>query len=256
MIKIKAPYPKDIVKMFDKYTHNIPVIYSVIEGQYEGCIYVDNPAAPGYALLYTPFMFCYVTGDPDIAGIGPELDALVFKEILPDADAKEIIIFSPSGAWDRVLKQVFEAHHGFCDGRRLFEFDPDGYAKAKEKYHKQPDGIRLCVKDTNDGSVCLKPYPSAQLWLGDVCVCRCSAIMLGAGRAELDIETLPEHQGKGYGTFAAISLIDELLRRSYVPCWSTWPYREASLKLAQKIGFVRLPDTPAFIWTEQDCGKL
>jgi hypothetical protein len=253
MLRVNAPYPSEIVSMFSEYTHNIPVIYSVLEGQYDGCVYVDKLDAPGYVLLYTPFMFCYVCGNPGITGVVTELETLLFKQILPSASEKEIVVFSPSTDWHLVLKQVFDAHNGLTDGRRLFEFDLTSFYLAKEKYNKLPEGVRLCIKDVLDDPSSRKAYPSAQLWVGDICVSTCSAVMLGANCAELDINTHSDHQGKSYATYAAIFLIDELLRRNYTPSWSTWPYRGASQAVALKVGFSRSPDTLAFIWTENDC---
>lgn len=256
MLKINTPYPTKIIEMFKEYTHNIPVINSVLEGQYDGSVYVDDINTPGYVFLYTPFLFCFVSGDPSITGIEKALEELIFNEILPIANEKEIVVFSPSSQWHHILKQVFDAHQGLTDYRRIFEFDPVSFFLSKEKYRSLPDGLRLCIKDVQDIPTSRKLYPSAQLWVNDMCVSTCCAIMIGAGHAELDINTHSDYQGKGYATYAAIALIDELLQQNYIPCWSTWPYRVASQAVAKKVGFIRSIDTLAFIWTEQDCGKL
>lgn len=252
MVKLTAPFSQDIISLYNEYTHNIPVIYSIIEGQYDGAIYVDNVQRPGYAILATPFMYFYMAGNPHIPGIAEEIDILLFKEILPAAAEKEVIVFSPSEAWDKAVKPVFDNRHGLSDGRRIFKFDLDKFNMARNKYAKTPEGVRQLIKEIDDDPASRISYPSSQIWRDGICVSACSALMTGAGFTELDISTHPDHQCKGYATYAAITLIDELLNRNLIPCWSTWPYREASQAVAQKVGFVRDQDVLAYIWTEQN----
>lgn len=81
-------------------------------------------------------------------------------------------------------------------------------------------------------------------------VSHCNAIMVGRGKAEIDIETDEAFRGKGYATLAATLLIDKLLENNLTPTWSTWPFRVESQHIAQKLGFVSQPDAKAWIWME------
>lgn len=53
----KVENNKKYSHLFSEYTHNIPVIYSSLEGQYDGEPYVDSENNPQIAVLFTPLHF-------------------------------------------------------------------------------------------------------------------------------------------------------------------------------------------------------
>ena len=50
MIKVIESEKKNYIGMFQEYTHSIPAIYSSLEGQYEGELYVDSIENCGYPI--------------------------------------------------------------------------------------------------------------------------------------------------------------------------------------------------------------
>lgn len=53
-----------VLPLFQAYGSNRAVIYSVLEGQYDGEIFVDDENQPRWVLLQTPFLQHFVAGEP------------------------------------------------------------------------------------------------------------------------------------------------------------------------------------------------
>lgn len=59
---------------------------------------------------------------------------------------------------------------------------------------------------------------------------------------EIGINTRPGYRGRGYAADACAACIKQMLQRDICPLWSTSADNGASLKLAGKVGFVRMAD--------------
>ncbi|KAB3531593.1 hypothetical protein [Alkaliphilus serpentinus] len=53
------------LSLFSDYRHSIPIIYSSLEGKYDGELFVDSEIDPQLAVLFTPFTFHYVARNPE-----------------------------------------------------------------------------------------------------------------------------------------------------------------------------------------------
>lgn len=233
--------------LFETYTSNLPVIFSVIEGQYEGLAYVDPASSPAWALLRTPFCQHFLAGEPRI----PEktLEDLLFGEILSSQQEKEIVVFASNERWHPMLQSIFARRKGVCDERYIFRFVPERYASMARP--AQPEHVSITTTKALMRAPSTRPLWSAEVWVDGQSVSACEAIMMGHGMAEIDISTKEEHRGKGYATLAAFALIDMLLKQGITPSWTTWPFRKASQAVARKVGFEYAQSVPAWIWLEQ-----
>ncbi|MGE5614263.1 MAG: GNAT family N-acetyltransferase [Bacillota bacterium] len=251
---LKVRNKENYLHLFSNYTYNIPVIYSSMEGQYDGELYVDSVNNPQIAVLFTPFAFHFVTGDAEADNIVDILDDIIFKQYISQTNQKEAVVFAPDPKWDKVLNEVFTKYHGFKDRRKVFRLNKDKFNEIKTG-RDGLDGIECKISYTQDGGAG-KPYPISRIFIGGECVSFCSGFMLGKGHAEIDVATMEMHRGKGYAKEASIALINELLQKGIEPDWCTWPYRIESEKLALSLGFELADEIPAYIWVEDECGKI
>ncbi|MCH4886217.1 GNAT family N-acetyltransferase [Acidaminobacter sp. JC074] len=232
---------------FNVFTHNVPVIYAHFEGQYQGHLYVDDETDPQVMVLFTPFDFHYLTGNPQAENVLDKVDEIIFT-YLKNNQKKEAILFAPTLEWQNVLDQVFKRHKGILDKRFIFELDKEVFEKRLED-----NKVEIVFESENGSTI---EYPVARIYQEGKSVSFCAGFMLGKGHAEINVETLENFRGKGYGKMASMALIKYLLDQDIQPDWCTWPYRIASQTLAESLGFVLKEEVPAYIWVEEVCGKL
>ena len=230
--------------MFKIYDTNIPVFQSVLDGNYKGTIFVDNENSPTWAALTTADCYTFVAGNLPAEKI---LDDTLFNRVLENQEEKQLIVFSPSTDWHRLLESVFLPRGGFIVPRKIFSFSLEEYKKAGGWRDKIPSNAEVVITKECFEPACINKEWVARLMFDDVCASTAVSVS-GGGYAELGIETSPDFQGKGYATVTALALIEKLLQESVIPCWSTWPEREASQKVAQKIGFLPMLDIEAWVW--------
>lgn len=237
--------------MFSEYSHNIPAIYSILEGQYEGEVYADSKNNPQIAILFTPFAFNFVAGNAEENNAVDVIDEVLFKHYLPKTGQKEAVVFCPNRNWEKVLDIIFGKHHGIKDNRRIYRLN-------REKFRNVYAGRKVLVDieskifyEQDKGAK--KQYPISRIIKGNECISFCSGFMIGKGHAEIDVSTNEFYRGKGYAKEAAITLIKELLDSGIEPDWCTWPFRTESQKLALSLGYELTDEVPAHIWVEDEC---
>lgn len=240
--------------LFNEYKHNISVIYSSLEGQYDGELIVDSENNTQIAVLFTPFAFHYVAGNPEIKNVVDMLDEIIFKQYLLQKEQKEAIVFAPNEKWDKVLEEVFAKHRGIKDGRKVFCLNNGKFNEVQSRRVALVGVKNLLTYEQANGA--RKEYPVSRIFDGEKCISFCSGFMLGNGHAEIDVSTEEPYRGKGYAKEASITLINELLRIGIEPDWCIWPYRIESEKLAISLGFELSNIIPAHIWVEEECGKI
>ena len=236
-----------ISHLYDRYDSNRAVIFSVLEGQYDGCAYVNDGDDFQWAVLRTPFLQHFVAGRPT-PGCASTLEDILFNTILPEQQEKEIVVFADSALWDDILTAIFAEHHGVSDGRKIFAFCHENHAKLKQP--PLPADVQPMVEKGCNHPGSHRDAWSAKLLVAGQVVSCCDALMVGSGMAEIDISTLEAFRGRGYATLATMMLIDQLLKEGLTPSWSTWPFRVESQHIAQKLGFIPMPDAKAWIWVE------
>jgi hypothetical protein len=238
--------------LFDAYDHSVPVIYSSLNGQYPGTLDLTKEEGKTLALLLTPFRFHFVAGNPHTPNAAEHMHRMLFETYLRETRQKEAVVFCPDASWHALLDEVFRRHRGVKDVRKRFRLNRSRFREAAAAM-KETQDVRTILSEEQDCGAKTR-YPVCRIVKDGKSVSFCSAFMLGKGRAELDVGTEEGYRGRGYAKRAAVTLIGELLRRNIEPDWCAWPYRTTSQALAKSVGFEALPDVPAYIWTEKDCG--
>lgn len=244
MIKVKNR--RDFGHLFECYTHNIPVIYASLNGQYNGELYVDNEKHPTVAILFTPFDFHYIVGKLTDKNL-KWLNKVIFDEYLSENKKKEGVFFTPNDLWDKALGKIFSKHNGIKDQRCIYKMMPDKYNAFKRNYVALED-IEVIIKESKEGAHLA--YPICEIYKNHERVSFCSGFMLAKGRAEIMVETKEAYRKNGYALEAAHHLIKYLISKDIEPDWCCWPVREASKMMAEKLGFEMIQEVPVHVWLE------
>ncbi len=231
---------------FEGYNENIPVIYSTLEGQYQGTIYCDDEEE--IAILVTKFGFIFLGGNIECKRAKIIINDIIFNELVLKQQKKEIIVFGQDEKWNNVLNKVFEGHHGVSDLRKCYTLNKDKFTNICSEF--KLDNVKVVVNYEHDNNSAIE-YPVSRVYADNVNVSFCSAFMLARGFAEIDVATEEAYRQKGYAKIGAIALMKELLHQGIEPCWCTWPYRLESQALAQSIGFELNKEVRAYIWVEE-----
>lgn len=260
MIELDHALFSGLIPLFHNVAHSRAIVFSVLEGNSPGRIWVNDVQQPTCAFMLPQDAFYYAAGDSNNQTFLQELEGLVFDELLPQAAEPEVVIFSFSPLWHQRLAQALETKGVITINRKMFIFNQTKYNAYQERRADIPSGfslkgIDLPLMDRQPDF--LPRFESTSQRFG-VCllegktpVCVCSAVFIGAGEAEVDIHTEKRYQGQGLATLTASAFIDECLRSRLTPAWSCWPEREASWKLALRLGFEEQPDVPAILWVDE-----
>ncbi len=254
--------PTDVTRirpLFPEGTPGHSFVAALLEGNHLGRVFVDAPQAPTTACVALACEFVYVAGETGDADLQAALHSLIAEELTRDSNYA--FLFPASDAWQAVLTVRFadapELHHGARDD---YEFDPARFAIHHDGWRDTvPEGVEIRPYDR----VLAENQGFAELWGsvgafltrgigyavirdGEV-VSRCHSVMMGAGEAEISIETAEPHRRQGLAIRAACAYIERCLEVGLRPAWSNWAYNAPSRALAQRLGFVHRGTTPALI---------
>lgn len=244
MIKLKENQYTSILRHLDKYTHSIPIIYSMIEGQFNPSIYVDDTQDIKWGIIFTPFDFHYVFGD------SKAVDAIALENLIKDHivinNRPECIIFRPDESLDPILYNIMVNIKGVKGTRVSFTFNEEMFNDFTSEVDVKD--IRLIYRVPDFGNI---ENPVARIEKQGKRIAYANALMIGANEAEIDVNTTEEYRRQGLAFRCSVKLIRELLIKGIKPNWTCWKEKESSKLLARKLGFDDMIEIPAFIWVEQ-----
>ncbi|MFP4346499.1 MAG: GNAT family N-acetyltransferase [Anaerolineales bacterium] len=258
MIEFKATAFNRIVPLFVGIEHNVPLVFGVLEGHSPGRVFVDRREYPTSALLVTDVGFMYVGGRSENEDFNRSLAPLLFDELLPRMTEPELILFAFSQGWRDQLETLLRPYGAIVVPRKLFAFDPAAFAGHAGWRERLPEGFRLQAIDAALAERVTAYAPLVDPRTGRFGVCMlhgeeiasaCTAVSVGGGEVEIDIQTAEPYRGRELGILTACAFIEASLARGLTPSWACWPHRVASQALAKKLGFEPRPDVPAYYWS-------
>jgi len=235
------------------------LVAALLEGNHRGRVFVDDALSPSTALVALTCEFTYVLGRADNADTNAAISALLWGELQPEAEY--VVALPTSDAWQIALEAIFseaqELHHG---ARDEYAFDGDRFAAAHDGWRARiPDGFEVRAYDAAlaQGQGFEDFWGSIDAFLerglgyavirdGEP-VSRCHSVMVGAGEAEISIETTEPFRRQGLARLAACAFIEHCPAVGLHPAWSNWAYNAPSRQLAEHLGFVHRGITPALI---------
>jgi len=239
--------------IFQSIEDSRPIVFSVIEGNTPGRIFVERPDNPSIALLRFSGGELYLGGRADNESLNREIVDLVLNHL---ATPPHLLIFSFSDDWKRVLDELLKDHGVSRVIRNTFELDAGRFRAAHSGWRSRvPEGFHL---QPMDSQLALRSDPGLDiLWGGvdnfvarafgfcvlrdDEIISRCSPVALGDRRFETGVNTAEKYRRQGFATLAGCAFIERCIEEGFLPEWGCY-YNTASKGLALKLGFVSKPD--------------
>ena len=249
----------NVKTLFKKIKHSIPIIFSLLEGNSQGMIYVDNINKPQTAFIYLTDCFSYIVGNHLNTRFNEQLKDFIHNTYLPQLNSNELIIFTFNKAWDLQLSSVLSDLKSIKIKRVVYDFDVSIFRKATIDWQIPSD---FCVHKYNSENIknftVLNSWLSAEKFLQNglgvyiskktEVIAYCYSVYAGNNNVEIDIFTNEQYRGKGYATYLAKCFINECLQKGLTPNWSCWPEKKSSMKIAEKLGFTNKQELSVHLW--------
>lgn len=240
--------------LFAEYVHGKGSIGSVFEGRQPAKLLVDSTSNPAVALLLRPPRHAFLAGDPSCEAVWHYMADLSPRKLFA---RDQLILSMPNDSWRYPIKSVLG--EGLTEESRVsfgFIALPPAPLAAREDLpvatrvtaellqHEMLDGVLRNWQTVEQfetrglGYCILGPR-------GDV-VSACYSVTSGEDTAPIQVMTASEHQRKGFATIVARALIEEATQRKITPSWECDIHNEASIALAEKLGFERQSEYSRF----------
>ena len=197
----------------------------------------------------------FVLRDPETASVfvvgTPEVDAIQ-RAVQPTAQGAEVIAPQEHAAWlAQVLPEWSHTRiivHGLAHHRSL-PSDSAGVVRFLDpgtlRQYPIPDELLHELESARDHA------QIAATWVNSQPVSFCYAGSTTESLWDVAIDTLAQHQRKGYAALCAAYMIRHMQGQGKEPVWQAVEENPASWRLAQKIGFMPVDELVMFEPPEQ-----
>ena len=267
LIKLKAEgysLAREVLGGFDYHL----AVQALLDGDSPGEIYLDDKADPKSALAWTMKRF-FLAGRSDSQDFNCAVRELFVEKIYPDALNKGTdgltIFYTPEG-WKAVVEEfILDGKHPINDLRHYYrcrslkrnwrEMIPAGYLLVEVNTqlleNQELANLEDLIEEIHSECQSVADFLSNRFGYCFVydnqIVTWCLSEYNSAGRCEVGIATVPDHQRKGLATAASAALVEEALGKGYQEVgWHCYSGNEASIATALAAGFEKVCQYPAF----------
>ncbi|WP_066498286.1 GNAT family N-acetyltransferase [Abyssisolibacter fermentans] len=250
MFELKKQDFNRIIPLIKNISHSRALLFSVVEGNSKGRIFVDNIETPKTAFIESDFS--YLVGHESNIDFNNRIINYIFDIKIPKSKDKELILFLCSDKW-LDIKRTLKDHGCITIHRKTFNFDVDKYKEVRSKSNittNKYDITKINIKLVNKYHK-FKELINYPLRFGfcivnqEEIISECISVAVGAGEAEIGIATKEDYRRRGYATSVIFQFIDYCIDNDILPNWSCWPFRKESINLAKKLGFKENVEIPA-----------
>jgi hypothetical protein len=236
-----------------------PMMYSVIEGNSPGRIFVDHNDKPTCAFIWTGIDFSYIVGQKNNAAFFESIHKTILEEILPalqEAGSNFISIITFTEVHRQILLKLFQDQHPLSLGVNTFAFDLESFKKIHSQSYTIPAGFAVKKMDKailenpknqqilEDIEWC---WNSVDHFLGDgigTCILKdgkavsyCYSIGYGAKSHQINIVTDSNYRRKHFAHIVGACFIDLCLEKAETLFWLCDKDNYPSRRLAESLGF-------------------
>ena len=262
LYELKVDEFNKVKPLFSK-LNNRTAIFSVIEGNTKGKIFVDNAANPRCAFFWNDFRYSYLSADPLNKIFQNDLFILLSETLIPEAKISHdptLVIYPCQTEWNKILKEALSNYKIKYLTRKIYRFtrivDKSVY-KIPKNYQLRKINSRLLgeikkgVPDIIDMF-----YTSRETFLSkglgfaiidtlhNKIISSCLSVFFGNNMAEIDISTDKEFRQQGFATIVAKAFLTECNKRNIEPIWECWSKNKSSILIAESIGFQNIENYP------------
>lgn len=227
---------------------------------------MDDRARPTAAFIWNDIRYGFLAGDPDNEIFAAALSMLLEEKLLPEAESSHdpsLILYPYPQSWAEKIDKIARGCSPVTLYRQIFSFDPVNTSVGDWRDHLPVDCDMLPIDAQmldddeelagemdflwGDREKFLQYGFGFCLRKGGEIISNCFSVFVSRGRYEISITTHPEYRRRGFGTLAAAAYIERCLQHNIEPVWQCWKDNAASVKLAQKLGFVPEMDYPVYL---------
>ena len=208
-----------------------PVVFSVIEKNTNGRVFVNSAENPAAALIILEDML-FLRGEGK--NFCADVLELLVGEIFPESKYDFFDFYCLSENLRPDAETIFESRIVGRNVRKTFDFNVEMFKKTEEWRKKIPDGAGIIIDEKN---------LSVELKYENETASRCCAVFTGGGQTETDVCTEEKYRRRGFASLTAAAYVETVLSFGYLPNWSCWENNPASAALAKKIGFIEASET-------------
>ncbi len=237
-------------------------IKSVAEGYSPGWIFVDDPAAPRTAMVWSRGIEgFYFVGDAENPAFTEHIDRFIDEEIFPRAKALGLEHFEFSGtsrAWDERFERIFKHRnpkkskqfvyrHRNLNDLSLDHGEPEKVYSLKEisenllrsdQHNSQL--VKETIEDWWESTEDFFKYGAGfAIFHSNTAVCVCSTSFRNDQSMESHIITAENHRKKGLATVAVSAFLNYCKEQEYIPYWDCMEENHGSRALAKKFGYTK-----------------
>ena len=242
-------------------------VHALVEGTMPGWAYVDDLHDPRSAFAYNNEGW-YLIGNAQSRPFNAWLRTFLRDQILPDARlcGEDIPLHFHPGDWQQAAADILPELTYQVDYQQYFRFTGPLFAAS----HDLPAGCKLRPVDAvllaeqeqfptsrlaawaQGGFGSLEAFFAAGMGMclereGQI-VCWCMPDCAAGNGCELGIHTLESERRNGFAARTVAATVNGCIARGFTHIgWHCWSGNEASARLAQKVGFAKVLDHPAFV---------
>lgn len=253
--------------LYDPIEHSRALVFSVIEGNNPGRIFVDQLDTPCTAVLRFSGGELFIAGRADDEATNREIVALLSTELAPPG--AHLILYTFSDAWSRALDELLRDRGVGRFVRETFVLDPGRFRERHADWRtRAPEGFRV---QRMDRELAMQSDPGLDFLWGGIdnfiarafgycvladgqVVSRCSPVALGDKRFETGVGTVEAYRRRGLATLACCALIEHCLDAGVAPEWGC-VYNAASRALALKLGYASATNVEAHYFKVRDAAN-
>jgi GNAT superfamily N-acetyltransferase len=263
MIEVQDYNSQSIKDLFKEYHYQVSVA-SVLNGNLQGKIFVDDPLKPRSGLLVNPEGL-FIAGNPKNQEFNIHLSKYMEDTIrngAPIRDTDDLWFYIDNPNWKNQFPHIFTSRTPFKVGRlhytiklparKLSAKPPEGcQIQRADKFLdipslSFPDDIRDWVKDNLDDY--LERGFGAVLTHKNKIISWCTADCAAIDRCEIGIITTADMRRKGFGSMTVNAALNYCHESGYTEVgWHCEEHNMGSIATAEKVGFEKKTEYYAWV---------
>ena len=255
MIELKNDEFYKVFELFSDLRDCTPV-YSILNNNSASRIFVDDKEKPSSAFMWNEFRYSYIAGNSENEKFNEKLALLLKNELLPvgkESNDPTMVFYPDNASWLLKTDEILQGKFPLAINRQLFKFNKEKFRKLKFSFN---DSIQIKRMDKNtlndlDDAILddiqmswislkrfLKKGVGFILLKDDELISSCHSCFADGHSFETSVKTYDEKfRRKGYATAVTVKYIEYCLEIDIEPKWECWEGNEASVRLAEKLGF-------------------
>ncbi len=236
-----------------------PMLYTVIEGNQPGRVFVDDREEPGCAYIWPRTEYSYIVGGSSSLDFYQSIHDLIEMEILPVMERNGmgfISIIPFTEAHREIFLELFNDRHPLSLGVNTFSFDEERFQNSHLTDYSLQDSFTLGMVDRGVLDLPVNEHIKEDIrycWGsigrflelgmgtcilegGKVASC-CYALAYGAGSYHVNIWTAREYRRRGFAKIVCAAFIDRCLTEGKALYWLCDRDNLASRCLAESLGY-------------------